>query len=46
MKVFREFEEELNHFFPIERIIASCTYPLERSRADLVLDIARNTSLR
>ena len=38
----REFEEEVNHLFPNERIIASCTYPLGESRADFLLDVARN----
>lgn len=37
----REFEEEVDHLFPNERIIASCTYPLEGSRADFLLDVAR-----
>ena len=38
----RHFEEEVNHLFPNERIIASCTYPVGRSRADFLLDVARN----
>jgi PAS domain S-box-containing protein len=38
----REFEQEVNHLFPNERIIASCTYPLGENRADFLLDVARN----
>src|SRR6266478_3658996 len=38
----REFEEEVDHLFPNQHIIASCTYPLEGSRADFLLDVARN----
>jgi PAS domain S-box-containing protein len=39
-KELRKFEEELDHLFPHERIIASCSYPLEGSRADFLLDVA------
>jgi len=39
--VLREFEGEADHFFANEHIIASCTYPLEESRADFLLDVAR-----
>ena len=38
----REFEAEVDHLFPNQRIIASCTYPLNGSRADFLLDVARN----
>jgi len=41
-KELREFEEEVDHLFPNERIIASCTYPLGGSRANFLLDVARN----
>ena len=41
-KELREFEEEVDHLFANEHIIASCTYPLEESRADFLLDVARN----
>jgi PAS domain S-box-containing protein len=41
-KVLREFEAEADHFFADEHIIASCTYPLAGSRADFLLDVARN----
>jgi len=38
----REFEAEVNQLFSNERIIASCTYPLPDSRAEFLLDVARN----
>ena len=38
----REFEEEVDVLFRHERIIASCTYPIGESRADFLLDVARN----
>jgi PAS domain S-box-containing protein len=41
-KELREFEAEVNHLFPNQRIIASCTYPLEESRAAFLLDVANN----
>jgi len=37
----REFEEEVDHLFPDQRIIASCTYPLPGSQAEFLLDVAR-----
>jgi PAS domain S-box-containing protein len=40
--VLREFEGEADHFFANEHIIASCTYPLEDSRTEFLLDVARN----
>ncbi|MDT4966419.1 MAG: hypothetical protein QOJ64_1156 [Acidobacteriota bacterium] len=40
--VLREFEGEADHFFADEHIIASCTYPLVDSRAEFLLDVARN----
>jgi len=40
-KELREFEGEVDHLFANEHIIASCTYPLEESRADFLLDVAR-----
>jgi PAS domain S-box-containing protein len=40
-KELGEFEEEVNKLFPNERMIASCTYPLERSGAAEFLDAAR-----
>jgi two-component system sensor histidine kinase UhpB len=41
-KALRKFEKEVDQLFPTERIIASCTYPIKRSRADFLLDVARN----
>jgi len=38
----REFEEKVDVLFRHERIIASCTYPIGKSRADFLLDVARN----
>lgn len=40
--VLREFEAEADRLFHEARIIASCTYPLEESRADFLLDVARS----
>ncbi len=37
-----EFERECDHLFRNERIIASCTYPVGETRADFLLDVARN----
>jgi PAS domain S-box-containing protein len=37
-----KFEEHVNQLFSHERIIASCTYPLPDSRAEFLLDVARN----
>ena len=41
-KALRKFEAEVDQLFPHERIIASCTYPIGSSRADFLLDVARN----
>jgi PAS domain S-box-containing protein len=41
-KELREFEEEVDKLFFHERIIASCTYPVGESRAEFLLDVARN----
>src|SRR6266849_3410451 len=41
-KELRTFEAEVDQLFPHERIIASCTYPIGSSRADFLLDVARN----
>src|SRR5260370_25721618 len=41
-KELRKFEAEVDQLFPHERIIASCTYPIGSSRADFLLDVARN----
>ena len=41
-KALREFEEEVDQLYPNERIIAACTYPIGRSKADFLLDVARN----
>src|SRR6266446_1230690 len=38
----REFEKEVDVLFRHEPIIASCTYPIAESRADFLLDVARN----
>src|SRR5258707_2168691 len=40
--MLREFEQEADHYFADEHIIASCTYPLGKSRTDFLLDVARN----
>lgn len=40
--VLREFEGEADHSFADEHIIASCSYPVVESRADFLLDVARN----
>src|SRR5882724_11370933 len=37
-----KFEDHVNQLYSHERIIASCTYPLGSSRADFLLDVARN----
>jgi PAS domain S-box-containing protein len=41
-QALRKFEAEVDQLFPHERIIASCTYPIGSSRADFLLDVARN----
>ena len=41
-KALREFEEEVDQLYPNERIIAACTYPIGRSKAGFLLDVARN----
>src|SRR5260370_34081623 len=41
-KELRKFEEEVDKLARHERIIASCTYPIGSSRADFLLDVARN----
>jgi len=41
-KALPKFEEEVDQLFPHERIIASCTYPIGSSKADFLLDVARN----
>ncbi|HEV2828392.1 MAG TPA: MEDS domain-containing protein [Pyrinomonadaceae bacterium] len=41
-KELRSFEAEVDQLYPHERIIASCTYPIGSSRADFLLDVARN----
>jgi PAS domain S-box-containing protein len=41
MKQFLEFEEALDKFFPTERIIASCTYPLAWTRGYEIFDVTR-----
>ena len=41
-KELREFEGEIDHLFANEHVIASCTYPLAESRAEFLLDVARN----
>src|SRR6266849_11152646 len=41
-KELRKFEAEVDQLFSHERIIASCTYPIGSSRADFLLDVARN----
>ena len=41
-KALREFEEEVDKLYPNERIIAACTYPIGRSKADFLLEVARN----
>jgi PAS domain S-box-containing protein len=41
-KELRKFEAEVDQLYFHERIIASCTYPLPASRADFLLDVARN----
>jgi PAS domain S-box-containing protein len=41
-KALREFEEEVDQLFPNERVIAACSYPIGRSKADFLLDVARN----
>src|SRR5258708_35313157 len=40
--VLREFEQEVDHLFLSERIIASCSYPLAWSRAEFLLEVARS----
>ncbi len=40
-KQLREFEEGLDQLFINERIIASCTYPLARTKADHIFAVAR-----
>jgi PAS domain S-box-containing protein len=41
-KELSEYEEEVDNLFPHERIIASCTYPVGESGADVLLDVARH----
>jgi PAS domain S-box-containing protein len=41
-KELRTFEAEVDQLFRHERIIASCTYPIGSSRADFLMDVARN----
>jgi len=41
-KGLRKFEAEVDQLYHHERIIASCTYPIGRSKADFLLDVARN----
>src|SRR5260370_12536034 len=41
-KELRKFESEVDQLFPHERILASCTYSIGSSRADFLLDVARN----
>src|SRR5258707_8843930 len=41
-KRLRKFEAEVDQLYRHERIIASCTYPIGSSRADFLLDVARN----
>ena len=41
-KELRTFEAEVDKLYRHERIIASCTYPISSSRADFLLDVARN----
>src|SRR5258708_3331969 len=41
-KELREFEAEVDQLYRHERIIASCTYAIGWSRADFLLDVARN----
>ena len=41
-QALRKFEAEVDQLFPHERVIASCTYPIGSSRADFLLDVARN----
>jgi hypothetical protein len=41
-KELRTFEAEVDQLYRHERIIASCTYPIGSSRADFLMDVARN----
>jgi len=41
-KELRTLEAEVDQLFRHERIIASCTYPIGSSRADFLMDVARN----
>ena len=41
-EALRKFEEEVDQLYPNERIIAACTYPIGRSKADFLLEVARN----
>src|ERR1043166_5728481 len=38
----RKFEAEVDQLYPREAIIAACTYPIGRSKADFLLEVARN----
>jgi C4-dicarboxylate-specific signal transduction histidine kinase len=40
-RAFSEYEEELNDFIASRRVLALCTYPLARSTATEILDVAR-----
>jgi PAS domain S-box-containing protein len=41
-EALRKFEEEVDQLYPNEPIIAACTYPIGQSKADFLLDVARN----
>ena len=42
VKALREYEEAVDQLYPNERIIAACTYPIGQTKADFLLDVARN----
>ena len=41
-EALRKFEEEVDQLYSNEPIIAACTYPIGRSKADFLLEVARN----
>jgi PAS domain S-box-containing protein len=41
-EALRKFEEEVDQLYPNEPIIAACTYPIGRIKADFLLEVARN----
>jgi hypothetical protein len=40
-RAFSEYEEQLDEFIAIRRVLALCTYPLARTTATEILDVAR-----